>query len=512
MRETSAASTQKYQEDPVSETGWHVVMSTGGREEGFCFSDSRMTAGVVVGRSQSCDVVVEDPSLSRRHCRVFLLEGRPHVEVIDAKNGVFVDGTRLAPGERRQLEEDSRLRFGSVGVYLKRSAPEAAFDGTLLVDEESLELGFRSKDTGGGGVQIGGAAASAPGISWDRVQARSSGEKPAGKGKRRSLVATVAALVVTGLLVGGYFVLPLLRGSGDPPGEGLGAEPQVPGLPSAPRPVAASLTTAPTVSQSAKTLAGEPVLTKAKAADTEPKAVGDVNFGRFVALVIGNNEYTFVPKLANAVHDARAVAGVLSKQYGFEVTMIIDGTRADIVTALDRLRGKLAEGDNLLIFYAGHGHYDKVTDRGYWLPVDAKASTRANWISNADVTDSLRAMQARHIIVVADSCYSGTMTRAGDIALPSASLVEKINGLRSRNVLASGGIEQVVDGGGKKKHSIFTSAFLDALVNNRSVIDGTTLYNEVRNPVRLNADQMPTYSDIRNANHEVGGDFLFVRR
>ncbi len=60
-------------------------------------------------------------------------------------------------------------------------------------------------------------------------------------------------------------------------------------------------------------------------------------------------------------------------------------------------------------------------------------------------------------------------------------------------------------------HSVFAGAFLAALRENRDVIDGQTLYQTIKRPVVLNADQTPQYSDIRRAGHD-GGDFLFVRK
>ncbi len=78
-------------------------------------------------------------------------------------------------------------------------------------------------------------------------------------------------------------------------------------------------------------------------------------------------------------------------------------------------------------------------------------------------------------------------------------------------MLASGGLEPVVDRGGRDNHSVFASAFTSALKENRGVMDGTQLFSKIRRPVMLNADQTPEYSDIRKAGHE-GGEFLFVRR
>ena len=63
--------------------------------------------------------------------------------------------------------------------------------------------------------------------------------------------------------------------------------------------------------------------------------------------------------------------------YDFNVTLLINVTRDAIIEALDDLREKLGEKANLLIYYAGHGWLDEDVDRGYWLPVDAKANRRS---------------------------------------------------------------------------------------------------------------------------------------
>ena len=51
---------------------------------------------------------------------------------------------------------------------------------------------------------------------------------------------------------------------------------------------------------------------------------------------------------------------------------------------------------------------------------------------------------------------------------------------------------------------------MNALMENKGIMDGTMLFLKIRRPVMLNADQTPEYSDIRKAGHQ-GGDFLFVR-
>jgi len=50
-------------------------------------------------------------------------------------------------------------------------------------------------------------------------------------------------------------------------------------------------------------------------------------------------------------------------------------------------------------------------ERGYWLPVDATEDTQVKWVPTTTITDALKAMDAKHVMLVVDSCYSGTFMR-----------------------------------------------------------------------------------------------------
>ncbi len=236
-----------------------------------------------------------------------------------------------------------------------------------------------------------------------------------------------------------------------------------------------------------------------------------VDPGKYHALVIGNNSYEHLPKLRTAVADAAMVASVLELDYGFDVQLITDGDRSSIVTALNSYRRRLGDKENLLIFYAGHGWYDDAAQRGYWLPVDSEEGDPSNWISNATITDMVRAIPAKHVMIVADSCYSGTLTRGIKMqsASESAAYLRRIIEKKARTAMTSGGLEPVEDGSGN--HSVFATALTEALRTNNGSIDAQTLFTQIRRPVMVGADQTPEYGDIRRAGHE-GGDFLFVRR
>jgi hypothetical protein len=253
-----------------------------------------------------------------------------------------------------------------------------------------------------------------------------------------------------------------------------------------------------------------------------PRPPQALQFGRYHALVIGNNDYRLLPALKTAVNDAREVARVLDKEYGFNVRLLVNANRYEILAALNDFRERLTEQDNLLVYYAGHGELDERNQRGHWLPIDAEPASSANWISNVSITDVVNTMTVKQLLVVADSCYSGTLTRSalgrleGGLSEPERiRLMQVMAEKRSRMVLTSGGLEPVLDSAGGA-HSAFAQTFLDVLRANVGVLPGQEMFQQVRLRVASVADrlalrQVPEYAPIKYAGHE-SGDFFFVRR
>ncbi len=243
--------------------------------------------------------------------------------------------------------------------------------------------------------------------------------------------------------------------------------------------------------------------------------------GNYYAIIIGNNNYNNYPNLNTAVTDAEETAHILEQKYGFKTLLLKNASRFRILSALNGLRRELKPNDNLLIYYAGHGEIDNKDGSGYWLPVDAKPGLTKNWISNSAISDILGSVKAKHIMVVADSCYSGTLSTT---SIPRSNVnfsptihKEWVNVMAStpaRMALTSGGVQPVIDNGGGK-HSIFAKAFLDALSNNQGLLEGYSLYTRVLSKMRkstheLNVDQIPNYAPIKHAGHEAG-EFFFQR-
>jgi len=252
-----------------------------------------------------------------------------------------------------------------------------------------------------------------------------------------------------------------------------------------------------------------------------PRPKQRIAFGNYHALVIGINDYRFLKPLQTAVNDAKEVAKVLEKEYGFRVTLLLNPTRYDILSALNDLRQRLTEKDNLLIYYGGHGELDQRNQRGHWLPIDAEPNSSANWISNIQVTDILNAMTVQQLLVVADSCYAGTLTRSalgrlegGISGQEQIRLMQLMAQKRSRMVMTSGGVEPVIDSAGGP-HSVFAVSFIALLRANAGVLAGQEMFQLLRLRVmataeRVDVRQVPEYAPIKFAGYE-SGDFFFVR-
>jgi uncharacterized caspase-like protein len=247
--------------------------------------------------------------------------------------------------------------------------------------------------------------------------------------------------------------------------------------------------------------------------------IPDVDFGNYYALIIGNNAYTEFPQLKTPVNDAQAIARILQQKYKFKTEVLINADRAAILRTINRYRERLTNNDNFLLYYAGHGDLDEKNNRGHWLPVDASPVDTTNWISNEDITSQINIMDAKHIMVIADSCYSGTLTRSTRTSLGRATskaktkeFYEKLANKKSRTVLTSGGEQPVMDGGGGA-HSIFANGLLKSLEANEKILPSPDLFFEVHQHVSSSGlnemGQTPAYDVIHNTG-DVMGRFFFV--
>ncbi|HTY63436.1 MAG TPA: caspase family protein [Acidobacteriota bacterium] len=245
-----------------------------------------------------------------------------------------------------------------------------------------------------------------------------------------------------------------------------------------------------------------------------------VNLGVYHALLIGINKYQhpeFAPSLSTPLNDLYNMRELLIRYYGFSnenVKLLQDdqATRAGILHALTEFRDvPLGESDNLLVYYAGHGFQHPNTEDGFWIPADA-TSDESTWVPVSEIRRIVKNIKAKHTLLISDSCFSGTLTRA-TVALPvNDRFMSEVAKKDSYQVLTSGGLEPVADGG-RDGMSLFAYSLSGYLKNPpRPYFTTAQLYTDIA-PIVSNASgsrQTPEHGKIPGT-FDQNGQFIFMR-
>lgn len=238
---------------------------------------------------------------------------------------------------------------------------------------------------------------------------------------------------------------------------------------------------------------------------------------RFHAIVIGISQYEHLPRLNTPVNDAKEISRILDQKYGFNVRLITNrnATSKTIIDEISTVTKQLKRDDALLIYYAGHGFWDKASGLYYWQPVEADSVSESSWIMTQYISGKLKGSKSDNILVIADSCYAGTFAPSRYIVNAHANKDLNLKQLyrnRSRVLIASGGTEPAEDGSGK--HSIFAKSLIRALNSKRErVFTASSLFSEIREPVseKTKRHQVPLNVALYGASHKAG-DFVFVKK
>ena len=176
------------------------------------------------------------------------------------------------------------------------------------------------------------------------------------------------------------------------------------------------------------------------------------------------------------------------------------------------------ENNRLLFYYAGHGYTLPLAneqERGYLVMVDApnpdtdKLGFVRGSVNMETLVGESKAIRARHVLFLFDSCFSGTILNARDRVRPE-SISDNIRYPVRQFITAGRAHEPVPD------RSVFKTAFLD-LIEGRAnepfrdgYITGAELGLYLKNQVPIyNEAQHPQYGKIRDPKLDKG-DFVFV--
>lgn len=236
-----------------------------------------------------------------------------------------------------------------------------------------------------------------------------------------------------------------------------------------------------------------------------------INFVKYHALLIAIDDYTYdnITDLNFPVNSAYSLKDYLTKHLGFADNIILlkDPSRKQIINELFELSINLGEDDSLLIFYSGHGHWDKKLEQGYWFASDSSFNDRSTWLSNGTIIDLIRGIKSKHTLLISDACFSASIfKRKTTQDLPIA--IENIYKLTSRRAITSGAMEYVPD----------DKVFINYLIKGFNefgdkYIDAQSLFTSIKKSIINNSltHQTPTYGVIAFTGDEAGGDFIFSR-
>lgn len=229
------------------------------------------------------------------------------------------------------------------------------------------------------------------------------------------------------------------------------------------------------------------------------------------AILIAASKYTDmnIDSLPGPVADMEKIYSLLVNQYSFSPTRVIklvNPSKTNILETIAKVSNLMTANDNLFIFYAGHGQMVKRPDGkedGYLVPSDAIKGALSTYIYGDDIFRTFQFSKAKHILVVADACFAGSLFRS--MKTEAEVSVQEAYKDQSRKVLASGNRTVVPD------ESKFIAYLQTTLLNNRRkyVTADQIIYEFKRrydNETGLNLQYYPI------AGVDFGGQFVFMRK
>ncbi|HXG17813.1 MAG TPA: SUMF1/EgtB/PvdO family nonheme iron enzyme [Methylomirabilota bacterium] len=261
---------------------------------------------------------------------------------------------------------------------------------------------------------------------------------------------------------------------------------------------------------------------------------GSFTYKESHALIVGVSEYTNWPNLEAVKDDVTEVKAALER-LGFHVVVKVNLQYGDMVEAYrDFIRQYGLDPDSRLLFYfAGHGYtlpnsYGEKTDPEDWmgvlLPQDAPMLPRpgvpkelalfrsnGHFLPIAQFSLWAKEIQARHVLFLFDSCFSGAT------GFDLSTNLEQISGEitqwtkePTRQFITAGTANQAVP-----QKSIFRRQFIDALKgaadsNRDGYVTGSELGAFLKRKVTeySNKTQTPQYGKLLDPRLDKG-DFIF---
>lgn len=229
------------------------------------------------------------------------------------------------------------------------------------------------------------------------------------------------------------------------------------------------------------------------------------------ALVIGNDSYQHVSKLLNAREDAQAMANSL-REMGFQVQLELDLRERNMKAALRQFKSRVEGGDEVVIFFAGHGV--QIGGTNYLLPVDISGENeeqiRDESIQLQRILDDMTEKRAKLTLAMLDACRDNPFKGSGR-AIGGRGLAPTSAATGQMVIFSAGTGQQALDKLGphdKEKNGLFTRVFLKEMQKPGISIDRVlrNVRSEVVNLAKtVGHDQVPAIYD------QVVGEYFLKR-
>ncbi len=207
--------------------------------------------------------------------------------------------------------------------------------------------------------------------------------------------------------------------------------------------------------------------------------------GKRLALVIGNSDYQYAPKLRNPANDAKAIIAEL-KKLGFEVQPGINLTYSQFYNALSdfRARIKSEKAEDVVFYYAGHGF--NLDGRNQFVPVDARLndlkSIPYETFQLDQIVPAIQLSERQKTVILLDACRNSPLPPALQAKDPTVGLAHyEPTGMAANALLVFATGANQVSKDGKGRNSPFAHALLKYMGTPGESID-TILY-DIRNDV-----------------------------
>ena len=129
--------------------------------------------------------------------------------------------------------------------------------------------------------------------------------------------------------------------------------------------------------------------------------------GKMFALVIGNDNYTYLPNLSESIRDAALIANGL-KRMGFDVVHLSNATSEQMLKAIDDFTAKLKETPDCQGFFWYSGRGVQLDYMGHLVGTDAGTDiqrVRSGTVSLGRLFESISAARNKINIVIIDSTF-----------------------------------------------------------------------------------------------------------